>query len=127
MELAVTSDLWWKNALIYCLDVETFRDSDGDGIGDLTGLIDAIDHVADLGFTCLWLRPLYPTPNCDDGYDISDYLNVDPRLGDLGDFVEAVRHARDRGLRVLLDLVGNHTSDKHPWFQKARADRDSVF
>jgi trehalose synthase len=123
---APTSDLWWKNAVIYCLDVETFTGG-GDGAGSIDGLIDRLDHVADLGATCVWLMPLYPTPNQDDGYDITDYLGVDPRLGDLGDIAEAIRHARDRGLRVLADLVVNHTSIEHPWFQAARADRDSRY
>ena len=125
MRTAATSDLWWKYAVVYCLDVETFRDSDGDGCGDVAGLVERIDHVADLGASCIWLMPLYPTPNQDDGYDISDYLGVDRRLGDLGDVVEAIRHANDRGLRVLADLVVNHTSIEHPWFTAARDDRDS--
>ena len=120
MRLAPTSDLWWKNAVVYCLDVETFHH-------DFDGLIDHIDHVADLGATCIWLMPFYPTPNQDDGYDISDYLGVDPRLGDLGDVPEAIRHATDRGLRVLADLVCNHTSIQHPWFQAARADPESPY
>ncbi len=120
MRLAPTSDLWWKNAVVYCLDVETFHH-------DFDGLIDHIDHVADLGATCIWLMPFYPTPNQDDGYDISDYLGVDPRLGDLGDVPEAIRHATDRGLRVLADLVCNHTSIQHPWFQVARADPGSPY
>src|SRR3954451_14625267 len=127
MRLSPTSDVWWKNAVIYCLDVETFYDSDGDGVGDVDGLIDRIDHVAELGATCVWLMPLYPSPNQDDGYDITDYLEVDPRLGDLGDVAEAIRHAHDRGLRVLTDLVFNHTSIEHPWFQGARAGRDSPY
>ena len=127
MHTAPTSDVWWKNAVVYCLDVETFADADGDGCGDLAGLVDRIDHVASLGATCVWLMPLYPTPNRDDGYDITDYLGVDPRLGDLGDLVEAIRHAEDRGLRVLADLVVNHTSDEHPWFRAARADRRSPY
>src|SRR5215210_2614036 len=125
MRLDYTSDLWWKNAVVYCLDVETFRDSDGDGVGDFRGLIDEIDYLAGLGVTCLWLMPFYPSPNRDDGYDISDYYAVDPRLGTLGDFVELVRTAADRGIRVILDLVVNHTSEKHPWFAEARASRDS--
>src|SRR4051794_15265797 len=126
MRRAPTSDLWWKNAVIYCLDVETFTGG-GDGPGTIDGLIDRLDHVADLGATCVWLMPLYPTPNQDDGYDITDYLGVDPRLGDLGDIAEAIGHARDRGLRVLADLVVNHTSIEHPWFQAARADAESPY
>src|ERR671929_669475 len=122
MQRAPTSDLWWKNAIVYCLDVETFGER-----GDIQGLIDRIDHVADLGATCIWLMPLYPTPNQDDGYDITDYLGVDPRLGDLADVTELIRHARDRGLRVLADLVVNHTSDQHPWFQAACADPESRY
>jgi trehalose synthase len=127
MRFAPTSDLWWKNAVIYCLDVETFRDADGDGCGDFAGLIERVDHAARLGASCLWLMPFYPTPNRDDGYDITDYLSVDPRLGDLGDVVDAIRHARDRGLRVIVDLVVNHTSDEHPWFRAARGDRASRY
>ena len=114
MRTGPTSDLWWKNAVVYCLDVETFHDADGDGCGDFAGLIERVDHAARLGASCLWLMPFYPTPNRDDGYDITDYLAVDPRLGDLGDVVDAIRHARDRGLRVIVDLVVNHTSDRAP-------------
>ncbi|QFZ20085.1 alpha-amylase family protein [Saccharothrix syringae] len=124
MKLTSTADLWWKNAVVYCLDVETFHDSDGDGYGDFRGLIQKIDHLHRLGVTCLWLMPFFPTPDRDDGYDITDFYNVDPRLGTLGDFVEFVRTARDRGMRVIADLVVNHTSDQHPWFQEAR-DPDS--
>jgi trehalose synthase len=127
LRAAAPSDLWWKNAIVYCLDVETFADANGDGCGDLEGLVERIDHVANLGATCLWLMPLYPTTNRDDGYDITDYLGVDDRLGDLADVVEAIRHAQDRGLRVLMDLVVNHTSNRHPWFIAACADRSSPF
>jgi trehalose synthase len=122
-----TADLWWKNAIFYCLDVETFMDGDGDGCGDFTGLTQQVDYLAGLGVTCIWLMPFYPTPNRDDGYDITDYLAVDPRLGTLGDFVEFIRTAHDRGLRVIIDLVVNHTSDEHPWFQEARSSPDSPY
>jgi trehalose synthase len=119
------SDQWWKAAVIYCLDAETFLDTDGDGIGDLNGVARQIDYLAELGVTCLWLMPFQPTPNRDDGYDIADYYGVDPRLGTVGDFVELIRTATDRGLRVIVDLVVNHTSDEHPWFQEARSAPDN--
>jgi len=124
---ARTSDLWWKNAVIYCLDVETFFDHSGDGCGDLEGLTERIDYLAGIGVSCLWLMPFYPSPNRDDGYDITDYYGVDPRLGSLGDFVAMVRTAKDRGMRVIIDLVVNHTSDRHPWFRDARSSPDSGF
>jgi len=126
MRLSPTSDLWWKNAVIYCLDVETYADSDGDGVGDFRGLIDRVDHLADLGVTCLWLMPFYPSPNRDDGYDISDFYGVDPRLGTLGDVVEFLRTAKDRGMRVIVDLVVNHTSDEHPWFTESRSSLEAA-
>ena len=122
-----TSDLWWKNAIVYCLDVETFLDADGDGCGDLVGLTDRIDYLAGLGVTCVWLMPFYPSPRRDDGYDITDFYGVDGRLGTPGDFAELIRTARDRGVRVIADVVLNHTSDAHPWFQAARTDRDSPY
>jgi alpha-glucosidase len=118
MSIAFTSDQWWKNGVVYCLDAQTFLDKDGDGAGDLAGLIDRIDYLAGIGVSTLWLMPFYPTPDQDDGYDISDFYGVDPRLGTLGEFVEVVRTARDRGMRVIVDLVVNHTSDQHPWFQE---------
>ena len=124
---ARASDLWWKNAIFYCLDVETFQDGNGDGCGDFAGLTQRIDYLDGLGVTCLWLMPFYPSPNRDDGYDITDYYSVDPRLGTLGDFVVFLRTARAHGIRVIADLVVNHTSNQHPWFQAARADRDSRY
>jgi trehalose synthase len=122
-----TSDLWWKNAVIYCLDVETFLDWDGDGIGDIRGLTERVDYLAGIGISCLWLMPFQPSPNRDDGYDIVDYYGVDPRLGSLGDFVTLIRTAKDRGMRVIIDMVVNHTSDKHPWFREARSSPDNRF
>jgi maltose alpha-D-glucosyltransferase/alpha-amylase len=127
MKATQTGDLWWKTAIFYCLDVQTFYDSDGDGVGDFAGLADRLDHLVELGVTVIWLMPFYPTADVDDGYDITDYYTVDPRLGTLGDFVEFMRSARTRGLRVIADLVVNHTSAKHPWFQSARASTDSPY
>ncbi|WP_136685774.1 alpha-amylase family protein [Falsirhodobacter xinxiangensis] len=122
MDMERTGDAWWKNAVFYCLDVETFQDSNDDGVGDFRGLTHRIDYLAGLGVTCIWLMPFYPSDDRDDGYDITDYYAVDPRLGTLGDFVEFMRTARDRGIRVIADLVVNHTSRAHPWFQSARTD-----
>jgi maltose alpha-D-glucosyltransferase/alpha-amylase len=122
-----TGDVWWKNAVVYCLDVETFLDWDGDGIGDLQGLTARIDYLAGIGVSCLWLMPLYPSAQRDDGYDVTDYFGVDPRLGTHGDVADMVRTARDRGIRVIADLVPNHTSDQHPWFKAARRSRDDPF
>lgn len=122
-----SSDLWWKDAVIYCLDVETYQDSNGDGIGDFHGLIQRLDYISSLGVNCLWLMPFYPTPSRDDGYDVIDYYGVDARLGTLGDFAELLRSARHRGIRVIADLVVNHTSIQHPWFQAARSSRESPY
>jgi len=120
-------DLWYKNAIIYCLDVETFMDANGDGIGDFQGLADRLDHLEALGVTTIWLNPFYPSPNRDNGYDISDFYGVDPRLGNLGDFIVFTRAARDRGMRIIVDLVVNHTSVDHPWFKAARSSPDSPY
>ncbi|WP_028271407.1 alpha-amylase family protein [Arthrobacter sp. UNC362MFTsu5.1] len=127
MRIAETSDLWWKNAVIYCLDPETFFDDDGDGTGDFGGLIQRVDYLAALGVTCIWLMPFYPSPDRDDGYDITDMYGVDPRLGTMGDVVEFVRTAKDRGMRVIADFVINHTSDKHPWFRESRKSVDNPY
>jgi maltose alpha-D-glucosyltransferase/alpha-amylase len=121
------NDLWYKNAVVYCLSVETFMDSNGDGIGDFQGLQRRLDYLAGLGVTAIWLMPFQTSPGRDDGYDVSDYYNVDPRYGSLGDFVEFTHGAKQRGIRVLIDLVVNHTSDEHPWFKEARANRNSRY
>ncbi len=123
----VANGHWYKNAIIYCLDVETYADSNGDGIGDFQGLTSRLDYLAGLGVTCLWLLPFYPSPNRDDGYDVADYCSVDPRYGSMADFVEFVVQARERGMHIILDLVANHTSNEHPWFQAARSDRNSPY
>jgi maltose alpha-D-glucosyltransferase/alpha-amylase len=119
-------DLWYKNAVIYSLDLETFMDANGDGVGDFEGLIRRLDYLQYLGIDTIWLAPFQPTPNRDNGYDVSDYYGVDPRHGTAGDFVEFMHQAKKRGLRVLIDLVINHTSDQHPWFQEARSGPDAA-
>jgi maltose alpha-D-glucosyltransferase/alpha-amylase len=118
---------WYQQAVVYCLDVQTFQDSNGDGVGDLPGLVSRLDYLARLGVTALWLNPIHPTPDRDDGYDVSDYYGVDPRLGTLGDFVELVHQCENRGIRLMIDLVVNHTSDEHPWFRSARSSPDSPY
>jgi maltose alpha-D-glucosyltransferase/alpha-amylase len=123
----VIHDLWYKNAVIYCLNVETFLDSNHDGVGDFVGLTDRLAYLSGLGVTCLWLLPFYPSPNKDDGYDVSDYYGVHPRTGTFGDFVEFMNRANQLGLRVICDLVVNHTSDQHRWFKEARRDPDSPY
>jgi maltose alpha-D-glucosyltransferase/alpha-amylase len=123
----VIPDLWFKNAIIYNLDVRSFMDADGNGLGDFRGLSGRLDYLAGLGVTCLWLMPFYPTPDRDDGYDITDYYGVDRRYGDLGELVELTRAAEQRGIRVIADLVVNHTSIDHPWFQEARRDPHSRY
>lgn len=120
-------DYWYKNAVIYCLNVATYMDYNGDGIGDFEGLSRRLDYLAGLGVTCVWLQPFYCSPNRDNGYDVSDYFGVSPRFGTSGDFVEFMNHAQALGMRVVVDLVANHTSDQHPWFQSARADPKSPF
>ncbi len=127
MRPADTGDLWWKNAVFYCADIETFYDWNGDGTGDIRGMTERIEYLYDLGVTCLWLMPFYPTARKDDGYDITDFFGVDPKLGTLGDFVELVRTARASGIRVIIDFVMNHTSDRHPWFKSARRSKDDSY
>ena len=118
---------WWKNAVIYGVDVERFCDSNGDGVGDFAGLTARLDHIARLGATCIWLLPFHPSTNRDNGYDITDYLQVDPRYGTFDDFLTFVTQAGARGIRVILDLVAQHTSDRHPWFLSSRHDPRSPF
>jgi Glycosidases len=120
-------DLWYKNAIIYYLDVEKYMDANGDGVGDFEGLSRRLDYLAGLGVTCVWLQPFYPSPNRDNGYDVSDYYGVHPKHGSPGDFVQFMNHAKALGMRVIVDLVVNHTSNEHPWFRAARSDPGSRF
>ena len=121
------NDLWYKNAIIYCLSVGAYMDANGDGVGDFRGLMRRLDYLHGLGVTAIWLMPFQPSSLRDGGYDITDYYGVDPRYGTLGDFVEFAHGCRQRGIRVLIDLVVNHTSDQHPWFQAARRDPESPY
>jgi len=120
---ATADPLWFKDAVIYQLHVKAFFDSNDDGIGDIVGLTRKLDYLQDLGVTALWLLPFYPSPLRDDGYDIADYRDVNPTYGTLQDFRHFIREAHRRGLRVITELVINHTSDQHPWFQRARRAR----
>ncbi|HMJ43306.1 MAG TPA: alpha-amylase family protein, partial [Pseudolabrys sp.] len=120
-------DLWYKNAVVYCLSVGTYMDANGDGIGDFQGLMRRLDYLHGLGVTAIWLMPFQGSPGKDDGYDISDYYTVNPAYGSLGDFVEFTHGAKQRGIRVIIDLVVNHTSIEHPWFQDARRDPKSKY
>jgi maltose alpha-D-glucosyltransferase/alpha-amylase len=117
---SASDPLWYKDAIIYELHVRAFKDSNDDGIGDFPGLIQKMDYLQDLGVTCLWLLPFFPSPLKDDGYDISDYVNVHPMYGTIDDFRAFLAAAHDRDLQVMIELVVNHTSDQHPWFQAAR-------
>ena len=120
------NDLWYKNGVIYCLSVASYMDANGDGVGDFQGLMRRLDYLHGLGITAIWLMPFQTSPCRDDGYDVSDYYNVDPRYGTLGDFVEFAHGAKQRGIRVIIDLVVNHTSNQHPWFKDARRDPSST-
>jgi len=117
---SIADPLWYKDAIIYEIHVKAFSDSDNDGIGDFPGLMQKLDYLQDLGVTCLWLLPFFPSPLRDDGYDISDYMSVHPSYGTLEDFKRFLDAAHDRGLQVMIELVINHSSDQHPWFQRAR-------
>jgi maltose alpha-D-glucosyltransferase/alpha-amylase len=121
------NDLWYKNAIIYCVSVGSYMDANGDGIGDFIGLTRRLDYLHGLGVTAIWLHPFQASPCRDHGYDISDYYSVNPEYGTLGEFVEFTHGAKQRGMRVLIDLVVNHTSDQHPWFQEARKDPNSKY
>ncbi|WP_028034500.1 alpha-amylase family protein [Chelativorans sp. J32] len=121
------SDYWWKNAVVYAVDVERFCDSDDDGIGDFKGLTSKLDYIAELGVTCIWLLPFYPSFGQDNGYSITDYLRVDTRFGVFEDFLDFIHRAGEHGIRVVVDLVVHHTSTHHPWFQAARYNEKSRY
>src|SRR6476620_6769557 len=117
---------WWKSAVVYQIYPRSFADSTGDGVGDLRGIIGHVDHLVALGVDVVWLSPIYTSPQDDNGYDISDYQGVDPTFGTLDDLDELIGELHARGIRLLMDLVVNHTSDEHPWFVESRSSRDPV-
>ncbi len=119
------SSQWWKPAVVYQIYPRSFADSDGDGIGDLGGIVQRLDYLQQLGVDVLWLSPIYPSPQDDNGYDISDYQDVDPTFGSLNDFDALLAGVHERGMKLVMDLVVNHTSDEHPWFEESRASKDS--
>src|SRR5690349_22625446 len=112
---------WWRSAVVYQLYIRSFADGDGDGIGDIAGIRARLGHIADLGVDAVWINPWYPSPMADAGYDVSDYRAVEPRFGTLAEAEALIAEAHEQGLRVLLDIVPNHTSDEHVWFQEALA------
>ena len=121
----MTDFLWWRDGIIYQIYPRSFADSNNDGLGDLPGITSRLDYLADLGVDALWLSPIYPSPDKDFGYDVSDYVDIDPRFGSLADFDLLLSEAHRRGIRIILDLVLNHTSDQHAWFLESRSSRDN--
>ena len=123
----MNNDFWYKNAVFYEVAVRAFKDSNGDGRGDLRGMAEKIDYLQTLGVDCVWIMPIYPSPLKDDGYDVADYCGVDRAYGSLDDLKALIEAAHSRGIRIIMDLVLNHTSDEHPWFQSARSNRSSPY
>ena len=126
-DVKVKENYWYKNSVIYNLEVGVFKDSDGDGRGDFNGLIQKLDYIKALGIDAIWLAPFQPSPGEDDGYDVADFYGVDEKLGTSGDFAEFMHQAEKRGIRVIIDLVINHTSDQHPWFKNSRESKTSKY
>ena len=118
---------WWKNAVVYQIYPKSFQDSNGDGIGDIRGIISRLDYLADLGIDAVWISPMYCSPQDDNGYDISDYQDIDPMFGTLSDMEELIAEAKKRNIRIIMDLVLNHTSDEHRWFLEAKKGKDNPY
>lgn len=118
---------WWKNAVVYQIYPKSFQDSNGDGIGDIQGIISRLDYLEDLGIDAVWISPMYCSPQDDNGYDISDYQDIDPMFGSLDDMEELIAKAKEKNIRIIMDLVLNHTSDEHRWFQEAKKSKDNPY
>ena len=119
--------LWWRDGIIYQIYPRSFADSNGDGIGDLNGITSKLDYLAELGVDAIWLSPIYPSPDADFGYDVADYCGIDPKYGNLADFDRLVGEAHARNIHIIMDMVLNHTSDQHPWFQQSRSSKENPF
>ena len=116
---------WWKEAVVYQVYPRSFMDSDGDGIGDLNGILMKLDYLQELGVNVIWLSPVYHSPNDDNGYDISDYKSIMTEFGTMADFDRLLKAVHERGMKIMMDLVVNHSSDEHPWFEESRSSRDN--
>src|ERR1700685_2017626 len=116
---------WWQHAVIYQIYPRSFQDSNGDGVGDLNGIRARLDYLVELGVDAVWISPIYPSPMADFGYDVSDYCAIDPLFGSLDDFDRLVRAAHEQQLKIILDFVPNHTSERHPWFAESRLSRSN--
>src|ERR1700738_2681905 len=116
---------WWQHAVIYQIYPRSFQDSNGDGVGDLDGIVSRLDYLVDLGVDAVWISPIYPSPMADFGYDVADYCGIDPLFGTMADFDRLLAEVHRRGLRMILDFVPNHTSDRHPWFLESRSSREN--
>ena len=125
MKEDLTDYLWWQTGIIYQVYPRSFQDSNGDGVGDLPGIIQRLDYLKELGVNAVWLSPIYPSPMCDFGYDISDYTGIHPLFGTMTDFDRLLKEVHDRGMKLILDLVPNHTSDQHPWFLESQSSKDN--
>ena len=117
------NSVWWKHGVIYQIYPRSFQDTDGDGVGDLKGINERLDYLSWLGVDAIWISPIYPSPMADFGYDVSDYCDIDPLFGSLDEFDRLVASAYERGTKIVLDFVPNHTSDRHPWFLESRVSR----
>src|SRR6476646_8355049 len=124
---SVTNKKWWKEAIVYQIYPRSFQDSDGDGIGDLRGIISRLDYLKSLGITAVWLNPIYSSPNDDNGYDVSDYRNIMKDFGTMEDFDALLKGLHERGIKLVMDLVVNHSSDEHEWFKQSRSSRNSPY
>ncbi len=119
--------VWWKEAIVYQIYPRSFKDSNGDGVGDLQGIISKLDYIQSLGVDAVWLNPIYKSPNDDGGYDISDYYSIQPEFGSMQDFDELLAGLHQRGLKLIMDLVLNHSSDEHPWFEESKKSKSNSF